>query len=424
MNQDQDEFAQRLMSIINTAIDGIITIDVKGTVEMINPSAAVLFGYDPNEVIGQNIKMLMPSPYHEEHDGYLHRYHTTKVRNIIDVGREVSGQTKSGDVFPMRLAVSEVILNDRIIYTGIIHDLSKVKMAQNKIVALNKQLEEKVEERTYDLEKVVNKLLTINTDLKREVRDRLSAEKKLNITQVELREALENEKDLNELKSRFVSMASHEFRTPLTTILSSALLISKYTKEDQQPKREKHVNRIKSAVVNLTGILNDFLSLSKLEEGAIRVDLQPFNLKDLCLEVADEIKGLVKKDQKIIHVLHGDHHEFITDRGILKNILFNLVSNAIKYSDDNIHCDIVFHPDYITIAIKDSGIGIPQEDQKHMFTRFFRAQNVTNIQGTGLGLNIVKRYIELLNGTITFESEHEKGTTFTVTLPYNSKDNK
>jgi len=424
MDQDKDEFVQRLESIINTAIDGIITIDVKGTVEMMNPSAAVLFGYQPQDVIGNNIKMLMPSPYHEEHDGYLHRYHKTKVPHIIDIGREVFGKTKTGEVFPMRLAVSEVILNDRIIYTGIIHDLSDVKLAQDKIIALNKQLEGKVEERTYELEKVVNKLLTINTDLKREVSDRLTAEKNLKISQAELKESLNKEKELNELKSRFVSMASHEFRTPLTTIMSSASLISKYDKTEQQANREKHVKRIKSAVVNLTGILNDFLSLSKLEEGAIRVNPQTIHLEDLCLEVIDEVKGLIKPNQKIIHHVQGEQKEFISDKGILKNILFNLISNAIKYSSDIITCDLNFHPELIEIAIKDKGIGIPMEDQKYLFTRFFRAQNVTNIQGTGLGLNIVRRYVDLLQGTITFDSAHEKGTTFTVTLPYHSKGDK
>lgn len=419
MNDEKDDIVLRLKSIIDTAIDGIITIDNKGIVETINPSAAILFEYEPSEVIGENIKILMPSPYQDEHDGYLQRYQKTKVPRIIGIGREVSGITKHGREFPMRLAVSEVVLNDRVIYTGIIHDLSNVKQAQYEIVKLNKQLEAKVEERTYELEKVVNKLLTTNKDLQHEITQKEIIANKLKLNEDELKVALEKEKELSELKSRFVSMASHEFRTPLTTIMSSASLITKYPKLDQQHNREKHVDRIKSAVINLTGILNDFLSLSKLEEGKINVSLSQVNISELCNQVCDELKGILKPNQNIIPSHEGEIRTFTTDQRILKNVLFNLLSNAIKYSDKDIYCFFEEIDDYFVIKIVDKGIGIPLEDQKYLFTRFFRAGNVSNIQGTGLGLNIVRRYVELLDGNISFESSHEQGTTFTVTLPNN-----
>ena len=417
MNQDKGDFVQRLKSIIDTAIDGIITIDNRGIVETMNPSAAVLFEYDAEEVVGNNIKMLMPDPYHREHDDYLGRYQKTKVPHIIGIGREVSGKTKTGIVFPMRLAVSEVILNDRVIYTGIIHNLTEVKKAQQEIVELNKQLEQKVEERTYDLEKVVNKLLTTNKNLTHEISEREAIANKLKKNEEELHEALEKEKELNGLKSRFVSMASHEFRTPLTTIMSSASLITRYPTEEQQANRERHVGRIKSAVNNLTGILNDFLSLSKLEEGAIRINLENTDTAALSHQVIDEVKAMLKPDQQIIHKSSGTPREIKTDQRILKNILFNLISNAIKYSEASILCEFIFEEAQIQLVIKDQGIGIPLEDQKHLFTRFFRAGNVVNIQGTGLGLSIVKRYVELLGGTIAFESIQEEGTSFTITLP-------
>ena len=412
------DFAQRLQAIIDTAIDGIITINKYGVVETLNPSAAKLFGYLPEEVIGYNIKMLMPEPYHSEHDGYIHRYQATKTPHIIGTGREVSGKKKDGNVFPIRLAVSEVILNDRIIYTGIIHDLTDVKNAEGEILQLNKKLENKVVERTTELEKTVNKLLSTNNTLQKEVKDRIAAEENLQRTDAELRLALSKEKELSELKSRFVSMASHEFRTPLTSILSSAAIIGRYDKEDQQANREKHVNRIKSSVANLTEILNDFLSLSKLEEGRVEVHLSELNLDLLCKEVIEDIKGLLKSDQVITHSIIGDDPHVIVDERILRNILFNLISNAIKYSQNDISCQISFEKEYFQIEIKDKGIGIPKEDQKYLFTRFFRASNVTNIQGTGLGLNIVKRYVEILEGEISFISEHEVGTTFFVKIPY------
>ena len=418
MTDTNKEFILRLKAVIDTAIDGILTIDAKGIIETMNTAAAELFGYHTDEVIGNNIKMLMPDPYKSEHDRYLKRYHDTKEPRIIGIGREVQGMTKNGKIFPFRLAVSEVILNDRVIYTGVVHDLTDVKEAERKIVNLNKELERKISDRTYELESTVNKLLSTNKRLNTEIEVRHQAEHKLKMQELELLDALNKEKELNELKSRFVSMASHEFRTPLTSILSSAAIIGRYTNEDQQENREKHIGRIKSAVSNLTGILNDFLSLSKLEEGLVEVKLQELDLDHLCQEVIIATEGLRKGKQNIIHTIHGENPIVIVDERVLKNILFNLLSNAIKYSDEDIECHLYFEKDKFIIKVVDYGIGIPIEDQKYLFTRFFRAGNVTNIQGTGLGLNIVKQYVEILNGDITFESEHEVGTTFTVTMPY------
>ena len=422
MTDINKEFVLRLKAVIETAIDGILTIDAHGIIETMNPAAAKLFGYDPDKVIGNNIKMLMPDPDKTRHDEYLQRYHETKEPRIIGIGREVNGQRKDGSIFPFRLAVSEVILNDRVIFTGIIHDLSKVKRAEEEITVLNKKLEQKVVDRTNELEKTVNKLLSTNSRLNTEISERQEAENKLKLRETELKDALSKEKELNELKSRFVSMASHEFRTPLTSILSSAAIIGKYDQSHQQENREKHIKRIKSAVTNLTGILNDFLSLSKLEEGLVELQLQKLNLDHLCQEVIIATEGLRKGKQNIIHTVHGDDPQIIVDERILKNILFNLISNAIKYSDKDIQCHLYFEKNNFTIKIVDQGIGIPLEDQKYLFSRFFRAGNVTNIQGTGLGLSIVQEYVEILNGEISFESVHEKGTTFTVSIPYSNVD--
>ncbi|MBT8229874.1 MAG: PAS domain-containing sensor histidine kinase, partial [Bacteroidia bacterium] len=344
-------------------------------------------------------------PYKREHDDYLENYTKTRHPKIIGIGREVEGCKKSGEVFPIRLAVSEVKLNDRVIYTGIVHDLSEIKGIEEELRESNERLEEKVEERTNELESVVNKLLFTNKQLER--------------SQGKLKEALEKERILNELKSRFVSMASHEFRTPLSTVMSSASIISKYTDEQSNDKRQKHVERIKSAVSNLTGILNDFLSLSKLEENKVDLVLKDMNFVELIETVADEIRGLLKDGQQIVQMTTGDSRPVKTDIRILKNVLFNLVSNAIKYSPENttIRCHATYLKEALIIEIIDEGIGIPENEQKYMFERFFRASNVENIQGTGLGLNIVKRYLDLLNGNITFTSTPGKGSNFRVRIP-------
>ncbi len=683
-NTSYSEDGLRLKAIFETATDGIIIIDDKGIMELVNSSAACLFGYEINELIGQNIKILMPSHHSRRHDTYIQDYHRTGDAKIIGIGREVEGKRKDGSVFPFRLSISEVKLHDRKIFTGIVHDLSeqkaaekalkeekeKVQMyfdlantinvvlntsgeiielnekgckflgkqeemvqgqdwfnlvmvpedrekmrqafcsmmreetqfmpyfenivinwnqqrryyswhnnlirdkndnvvgmiasgiditdrkqaeralkkekeraqqyldvantlivvinteekitllnkkgyelleytegalhnknwfdiaipekekddvkayfheiisspgedpftgyfesevitqsgrrrliawrnstikdemgqviatissgvditeqraAENSLKELNTKLEVRVEERTEELAEAVNQLLNINKQLEYEIQERKAIEDALRKNENELRLAYEKEKELSELKSRFVSTASHEFRTPLSTILSSADLIEAYKKEEQQKKRERHTNRIKSSVANLTGILNDFLSLSRLEEGKILEQPAPFDLVDFCGDVLDQMQGLLKKEQHIRHEMLVEPPVITLDKRLLKNILFNLLSNAIKYSGPGtiIDCRLERKGETLLVVISDQGIGIPEEEQQHLFTRFFRARNVENIQGTGLGLNIVKRYVELMGGSITFESKVGVGTTFSVFIPLNKKE--
>lgn len=548
MHPQYSDIQQRLNAVIETATDGIITIDERGIMELINPAAAKLFGFTLDEMAGQNINMLMPEPDATRHDQYILNYLQTGIKKIIGIGREVRGRRKDGTIFPLRLSISEVQLHDRRIFTGIVHDLTEQKQAEKalleekektqryldvantifvvigrdatievlnrkgcemlgcteeeaigqnwfklavppasqeimqadfnqlidgnmtpanyfeypiinskgderliawhnalvrdemgsiiatvssgvditehraaeeRISRLNAELEERVEQRTEELASAVNQLLDTNKQLKREVQERQAVENTLRENEQEIRKALEREKELSELKSRFVSMASHEFRTPLSTILSSADLIEAYKREEQQEKRERHTNRIKAAVVNLTNILNDFLSLSRLEEGKIEVNSVHINLREFCNETFDEINVLLKAGQSIIRKEEMDYEDIVLDAKLLKNILFNLLSNAIKYSEPGkpIYCTMEVLDNQLKIKIMDQGIGIPEEEQQHLFSPFFRAHNVENIQGTGLGLNIVQRYVDLLQGTISFESKLGKGTTFYVNIP-------
>lgn len=418
--------ALRLTAIINTATDGIITIDEKGLIESINPAAAKLFFYEEAEVLGKNVNVLMPSPYRDEHDAYIGRYLHTREPRIIGIGRTVEGLRKDGTVFPLRLAVSEVFLNKKRIFTGIIHDLTDVKEAERKIIELNTALEtqnvaleKKVQERTEKLANAINQLLAINKQLEKEITDRKEVEQALLKSEAELKELLEKEKELNQLKSRFVSMASHEFRTPLSTILSSIELVEAYNQAGHQDKQEKHIGRIKNTVNHLTAILNDFLSLSRLEEGYIQAEPELFALKDFCDDLLDEYKNQLRSGQRLQHQGTFGNPQILLDKKCLKHILFNLLSNASKYSPEGaiIYCNTTLENDCLKISIRDEGIGIPHEDQKHLFSRFFRAHNVENIKGTGLGLHIVKRYVDLLQGNIRFESAEGKGTAFFVEIP-------
>lgn len=387
-----------LSAIIDHAIDGIITIDNRGNVESINPAALELFGYQAEEVIGHNISMLMPEPDRGNHDGYLHNYQTTGHKKIIGIGREVMGLKKNGETFPFRLAVSEVWLKDKNIFTGFIHDLSREKAAEDMLKQHATELEHKVSERTRDLISLVSEL-----------------EK----AKAEVSKSLEKEIELNQLKSRFVSMASHEFRTPLSSVQLSASLIEKYSERpDDKANIIKHTNKIKSAVQLLTSILNDFLSLEKLEAGIVVMNKQYINLVELAEEITEEMQLICKKNQHIVYQHTGEIGHFTLDPNLLKNALVNLISNAIKYSGEDtlIEFTTCIDDEGCLISVKDNGIGIPEEDQVHLFEPFFRAHNTGNIPGTGLGLNIVKRYIELMAGQMDFESEVHKGTSFRVSF--------
>ena len=418
-HQHDSEAALRLKAIIKTATDGIIIIDESGIIELVNEAAARLFAYSEEELVGQNIRMLMPNPHRDAHDTYIQNYIQTGVRKIIGIGREVMGLRKDQSTFPLRLSISEVQLPERMVFTGILHDLSAEKAAEARIKELNQHLEEEVHRRTEELATTINKLLNTNNQLEFEIQERKVAETTLRKNEQELRKAIEKERELNTLKSRFVSMASHEFRTPLSTILSSADLLEMYTTEEQQDKRLRHTTRIKSAVNNLISILNDFLSLSKLEEGKITITPVEFNLEAFCAEVMDDVQALLKPGQILQH--HGlSADTLITlDKKMLKNVFINLFSNAIKYSDPGkpIDCYVSIENNELNVSIQDHGIGIPEEEQQHLFTRFFRAHNAENIPGTGLGLNIVKRYVELMSGRIHFESTLGEGTTFHVHIP-------
>lgn len=393
----------RLKAIIENAIDGIITIDQRGIIETLNPAAAAIFEYDPAEVIGHNISILMPEPDRSNHDRYIENYQRTGTKKIIGIGREVLGRKKSGITFPFLLSVSEVALKDKIIYTGIIHDITQLKEAELAFRKLNTELEERVQQRTSELFDAIKQLKETNAKQKE--------------AEAEVRKSLEKEKELNELKSRFVTLASHEFRTPLSTILSSVTLISKYEEIGDREKMNKHIHRIKSCVSELTVILNDFLSLSKLEEGVVTNAPSEFNIYVLAKDIQDEMQSMLKEKQTFT-CLHSGREMVYLDKNIVKNILLNLISNAVKYSEEGvIELSVAVNNVNIIFTVKDQGIGISEEDKPFLFTRFFRAHNAANIQGTGLGLNIVKRYVELLNGHIALESKIDHGSTFTIEIP-------
>jgi len=390
-----------LKAIIENAIDGIITIDERGRIESINPAACKLFQFEPGEVIGRNVNCLMPPPDKERHDEYISRYQRTGDPHIIGIGREVTGLKKDGSLFPFRLGVSEVQYSGRKIYNGFIHDLSREKEAEERLRDYAAKLEDQVSERTQSLRNTVAEL---------------------ELAKEEVSQSLEKEKELSHLKSRFVSMASHEFRTPLSSIQLSAVLTEKYAQQNDDANIHKHIAKIKNSVSNLTSILNDFLSLERLEAGKVEPVYVEFDLVKFAEEITEEMQLIAKQNQNIVYQHTGTTSMVKLDQTLLRNCIINLIGNAIKYSGENtfIEFNSEITPDKLIVVIKDNGIGIPDTDQKHLFEAFFRAHNTGNIPGTGLGLNIVTRYASLMEGKIEFKSKVNQGTSFTISFPIQS----
>jgi len=410
---------QLLQSLVETAIDGIFVIDAQGIIMLCNPAACKLFGYHAEELKGKNISILMLSPGYELPEGYVHNYLETGIKQNIGTGREIEGLRKDGKRFPARLALSEMILNGEHYFTGIIHDLSDVKTIENELLRLNQELEQIIADRTTELQDAVNRLLDTNLLLNQSIEKHKAYEAALLSTRDELKKSLDKEKELGNLKSRFISMASHEFKTPLSSILSSAALISRYATTEQAADRERHVDRIKASVTHLNTILTDFLSITRLEEGRFQLQIGKFRIDALISDLLSEIEVLLKPQQTLSFEYKTDKLEMMSDKNIVRNILYNLLSNAIKYSEEktSISCKVKAKGKNIIIEIKDQGVGIPTKDREHIGTRFFRSSNVTHLQGTGLGLNIVRSYLNFLKGTLSFKSHQDVGTTFIVTIP-------
>ena len=402
--------------IFQSMSEGILIVDEEGTIVSANPVAEAIFAFEKNELNGIALEKLLPERYRGAHVHMRKGFNAHPEPRRMGFGRDLTALRKDGKEFPVEISLSYTQARGNLLVMAFISDISQRKKAEDalkrseeQLIVYAAELEKKVQMRTEALHKTIQ-------ELENEVSERKKAEE-------EARKALEKERELNELKSRFVSIASHEFRTPLSTILSSISLIDQYKQKGDLEKIDKHTHRVRSNVNHLTGILNDFLSLGKLEEGKLDVIHEQIHLNELFHDIAEELKASLKEGQEIVIDLKTGHTELNTDIRILRNILFNLLSNASKYSGVNHPIQINCFDDSrnLIIQIKDKGIGIPAEDQKHMFDRFFRASNAANIQGTGLGLNIVKRYIELLNGQIAFESEDSKGSTFTVSIPLTSR---
>nr|WP_295928945.1 PAS domain-containing sensor histidine kinase [uncultured Dyadobacter sp.] len=395
---------EMLDALFKHATEGIVVVDKGASIVMLNPKAKELFGYGDQELIGKKIETLIPQRYSGNHIGYRNHYLEAPRARGMGHAMDLFARRKDGSEFPVEVSLSPFKTSDGEFVVSFVIDITERKKQESRIIEanleiqkLNAELEERVQRRTEEL---------------------AAAIRRIELSQEEVVRALKKERELNNMKSQFVTIASHEFRTPLATILSSASLIGRYARTEDEEKRQKHVQRIKSTVSNLTEILNDFLSIGKLEEGRVHCIPVLTELPEFSRNLIEEIKGLCKEGQQIVFEYQGEQHVWL-DKQLLRNVLFNLLSNAIKYSEPgrSIFLRIKTTHENVNMEIEDQGIGIPRQDQAHIFDRFFRAHNAGNAQGTGLGLNIVQNYIDLMGGSVRFHSEVGRGTTFFVGLP-------
>jgi PAS domain S-box-containing protein len=351
--------------IVKTVVNAILTINQHGIIEFVNPATERLFGYSVEELIGQNVKMLMPEPYYSEHDNYLKNYLRTGESKIIGIGREVIGKRKNGTTFPIDLAVSELRLKQERKFVGIITDITERKKAEQRLVKAKEKAEES-----------------------------------------------------NRLKSEFLNIMSHELRTPLTVMLGNLPLLSDVSDLPEPDEIVEIVEDIEDSGKHLLTLINDLLDISKIEAGKMKLTMESFSLgavfKDMNIAAMAEKKGLV------LESLFDQNLTITADPVRLKQILFNLLGNAIKFTDQGkISVKVTQEKGMTYFSVQDTGCGLQEEDLPYIFEVFRQVDGSSKraASGTGLGLAITKRLVELHKGQIAVTSQIGVGSTFSFSIP-------
>jgi len=396
---------RRFEAVVTNATIGIIVCDQAGDIVSANQLAGEQFGYEPAELLGQRIELLVPNAAGRHHHQLRESFNAHPQVRGMGHHRVLRGQRPDGTDFPVEVSLSYFHLDEELYVVAYVLDITAKKDAELELTAqhqrvarLNADLEQKVADRTHAL------LLTLE---------------QLERRGLELTQALAAEQELGELKSRFVTMASHEFRTPLTGVLTSAELIADYAQGPHRDQQIKHVDRIRSSVKHLNDILEEFLSVGRIAEGRVEATAATLDVAALLAETVADVQGLLKTGQRIECQVECPMLIRL-DASLLRKILVNLLSNALKYSGENslVRVEANCRDNQLTLRVEDQGVGISREDQAHLFERFFRARNVSAVPGTGLGLYIIAKYLELMGGTIALHSELGVGTIATLTIPY------
>lgn len=397
-------------SVVENSLDGTIIIDKDGDIVYANDEVFNITDYNENEILSFSLKDIV-SPEHIENVN-------SKFKEIFDK-KEDSARfefdiiNRFGDTRNIYASCSytDDFQGDKAAVFQIL-DVSDIKAAERRMLEINQELEQRVKERTSQLQETMN-------DLKVEIAVRKKTEAELQLAKEEVDNALEKEKELNSLKTRFISMISHEYRTPLTVILTSTYLIEQFYQGTEVEQFNKFLEKIRNSVTTMTQLLEDVLTIGRSESVKNTLLIKKVKVIDFVNEIIEECRVVDKDKHKFILNYELENQEILSDEKCLKHIFQNIFSNAAKYSPnaDKVVIDIKENKRNLVFKITDFGIGIPQEDISQLFETFHRAGNVGSISGTGLGLAIVKRCVDMLFGEIGITSELGVGTKFIIELP-------
>ncbi len=404
IRKKSQEHIKKLSRAVEQSQVSITITDINGSIEYVNPKFEETSGYPKAKLIGKNQRILK--------SGKVAKEQYEELWNTILSGKEWNGilpnRKNNGDIYWESIIISPIKDSvGRIThFVGVKEDITDKIRVESELDMYRVNLENLVEERT-------QKLKEVNLRLAEEIKKQFEAEQKVLL-------ALDKERDLSELKSRFISTASHEFRTPLTTILSSVDLLEIFKRKKNNEKFEVHLNKIRKSVRFLTSLIEDVLISEKVNSKKIGFNPENINLYQLTFYTFEEISSLASKEHRCIFKPKILKDEVLyLDKKLIKLMITNLLSNAIKYSPSGgeISLEVSKNDSFIYIKVSDEGRGISSDIQNRIFEQFHRGDDVDGIQGTGLGLSIVKNSVDLHNGSIEVKSEVNKGSTFLISIP-------
>jgi len=409
MEQSLRDSEEQYRTVLETAIDGVIMIDSVGNIRMYNHSCERMFGFSVAEVVGANVKLLMPSPYYDEHDSYLLRYAQSRERHVIGRGREVIGRRRDGTTFPIDLSVGETRLGGNIFFVGILRDISAIKAADEAL----RQSEAQLQQRVGESEEARRKLETQNVEMERLVADNQRAWEAAHVA--------------SERKSEFLAAMSHEIRTPMNGVLGILELLDRGELETSQ---RELVQTARSCAEGLLRIINDILDFSKLEAGEVRIERTPFHPRSLLEEIRAVLMHAAVEKNIVLEVDRRGMEDrwFVSDPTRLRQILLNLVGNAVKFTEaGGVWIGYTYRASeqgnpatqMLRFTVRDTGIGIPKRERSRLFERFTQgdASTTRRYGGTGLGLSICRQLVEHMGGEIGFDSTENEGSLFWFTTP-------
>ena len=395
---DLAQSRRELKAIFDSVLTGVMVYDMKiSKVVRVNPVACCIIGLEDSDIVGRSVFDFLNFVDYEQICENPDNKCSNSYNSVLKLG--------NGSEINILRNTTKLKINNRILITESFLDITKIKEAEIALTKTNEILELKVQERTEDLQLIVHQL-------KQEIADREFAEN-------ELRIMLEQQKELSDLKTLFVSMVSHEFRTPLTIIKSSAQMVSKFKQKLSDTEKENYLERIQKSVDNLTELIENVVFIGKNDNNKIDYNFKEFDIYNLIEDVIKNFKNDGNENRNFIVEFQTNEKNIFSDKKLIQMVLNNLISNAVKYSsiDKSIIVVVSMQEKYLSISVQDFGIGIPENEQKNIFELFYRAGNTTEISGSGIGLAVVKESILKLGGKIDMNSKLGFGSEFRIFLP-------